>query len=119
MRRPKAADSVRCFMCDIELSHWKQGQSPFSRHSAESPQCPWSLLNFPDASNRSLTVDEKNPITQPQHRVMRAARLATFNHHHYWPPNKSVKSRRFQAASKVKKKKKKSSLMELGNPILK
>ncbi|CEP15406.1 hypothetical protein [Parasitella parasitica] len=101
VRRPKATDSVRCFMCDVEMSHWKQGQSPFARHSAESPQCPWTLLNFPDTPNRKLTVDEKDPATQPQHKSMRSARLATFNHHHYWPPNKSVKTKRFQAASKL------------------
>ncbi|KAL7316757.1 hypothetical protein PS15m_003207 [Mucor circinelloides] len=103
MRRPKAVDSVRCFMCDIDLSHWKPGQSPYARHSAESPTCPWALLNFPDASSahRSLTVNEKDPTTQPQHKIMRAARLATYNHHHYWPPKKSLKSRRFQVASKL------------------
>ncbi|KAK4521230.1 white collar 2 type of transcription factor [Mucor velutinosus] len=104
MRRPRTVDSVRCFMCDIDLGHWKAGQSPYTRHATESPACPWALLNFPDAaasSNRALTVNEKDPTTQPQHKVMRSARLATFNHHHYWPPNKSLKSRRFQVASKL------------------
>ncbi|KAL9557990.1 hypothetical protein MBANPS3_001137 [Mucor bainieri] len=106
MRRPRAVDSVRCFMCDIDLCHWRPGQSPYTRHAAESSTCPWVLLNFPDAatasnSNRALTVNEKDPTTQPQHKIMRAARLATFNHHHYWPPNKSLKSRRFQVASKL------------------
>ncbi|GAN08143.1 hypothetical protein MAM1_0191c07650 [Mucor ambiguus] len=104
MRRPRTVDSVRCFMCDIDLGHWKPGQSPYTRHAAESPTCPWALLNFPDAAtsaNKALIVNEKDPTTQPRHKVMRLARLATFNHHHYWPPNKSLKSRRFQVASKL------------------
>lgn len=105
MRRPRTVDSVRCFMCDIDLGHWRPGQSPYTRHATESPTCPWALLNFPDAAasaNRALQVNEKDPTTQPQHKIMRSARLATFNHHHYWPPNKSLKSsRRFQVASKV------------------
>ncbi|KAL0137251.1 hypothetical protein V8B55DRAFT_1526727 [Mucor lusitanicus] len=104
MRRPRTVDSVRCFMCDIDLGHWKPGQSPYARHATESPTCPWVLLNYPDAAastNKALTVNERDPTTQPRHKVMKSARLATFNHHHYWPPNKSLKSRRFQVASKL------------------
>ncbi|KAF1801432.1 hypothetical protein FB192DRAFT_1269677, partial [Mucor lusitanicus] len=88
MRRPRTVDSVRCFMCDIDLGHWKPGQSPYARHATESPTCPWVLLNYPDAAastNKALTVNERDPTTQPRHKVMKSARLATFNHHHYWP----------------------------------
>jgi hypothetical protein len=93
-------------LCDVELSHWKSGQSPFSRHSKESPNCALSLLNFPDANNKPLTVNHRDQKAQPRGPAMRAARIATFNHHNFWPPNKGMlsKTRRYPAASKVNQK---------------
>lgn len=98
VRRPKAPDSVRCFVCDIEVSHWRPNQSPFVRHGLESPHCAWKLLNFPDAHKVSLNTDYKNN-GGPRSSAMRAARLATFNNHNYWPPKKGVSN--YATAAKV------------------
>ncbi|KAG1345483.1 hypothetical protein G6F62_004138 [Rhizopus arrhizus] len=94
-RRPKLEDSLRCFLCDIELSHWKQGQSPFTRHAHEAPHCPWVVLDFPDNPSHDLDVDH---ATSKGTR-MRNARLATFTKHKYWPPK--IKSKKWPLASKV------------------
>lgn len=103
VRRPKTPDSIRCFLCDKDIGNWKGSQSPFSRHAKESPNCPWNVLNFPDANNKTLLVKQKDPSSQPRGSVMRAARLATFNNHNYWPPNKGLlsKSKKYPAASKL------------------
>ncbi|KAI8990047.1 hypothetical protein BDB01DRAFT_779823, partial [Pilobolus umbonatus] len=85
-RQPRIADNVRCFLCDINIHGWKEGQSPFTRHEEESPQCPWVVLNYPEATGRSLSHEMTDTVNQPRGSVMRAARLATFNHHNYWPP---------------------------------
>ncbi|KAG2230231.1 hypothetical protein INT48_006233 [Thamnidium elegans] len=89
IRRPKALDSVRCFICDIELSNWKPNQSPFVRHGNESPRCAWKRLNFPDAHKRPLS-DPSKAYDRPRSISMRSARLATFNCHNYWPPKKGT-----------------------------
>ncbi|GAA5800769.1 hypothetical protein HPULCUR_006207 [Helicostylum pulchrum] len=83
--RPNA-DSVRCFICDIELSDWKPNQSPFVRHGNESPHCAWKHLNFPDAQERPLP----DPTDSPRSIKMRSARLSTFRCHRYWPPKNGV-----------------------------
>ncbi|KAI9472062.1 MAG: hypothetical protein EXX96DRAFT_582749 [Benjaminiella poitrasii] len=79
--RPKLPDTVRCFMCDIELSHWKQNQSPFIRHARESPHCAWVILNFPDDTTRRLPDLTSSKVHE--------ALVATFDSHNYWPPIKS------------------------------
>ncbi|KAI8083779.1 hypothetical protein BDF21DRAFT_416607 [Thamnidium elegans] len=86
VRRPKASDTVCCFLCDIEISHWRPNQSPLVRHGIESPQCAWKRLNFPDVSS-SVTRKIKS-VGLPRSAEMRKARLATFNNHRYWPPKK-------------------------------
>ncbi|KAI7898934.1 uncharacterized protein BX663DRAFT_229044 [Cokeromyces recurvatus] len=98
LTRPKLPDTTRCFLCDIELSHWKQGQSPYIRHATESPSCPWVILNFPDDPTKRSTIK-----LQPQHPKMRAARLATFNSHNFWPPVKRdvAGRRKFLASTKL------------------
>ncbi|GAA5808285.1 hypothetical protein MFLAVUS_001675 [Mucor flavus] len=89
VRRPKASDSVRCFICDIELSHWRPNQSPFVRHGNESPHCAWKRLNFPDAHKKPLS-DPSKAYDRPRSIGMRSVRLATFNCHNYWPPKKGT-----------------------------
>ncbi|KAI8047159.1 uncharacterized protein B0P05DRAFT_566727 [Gilbertella persicaria] len=94
-RQRAAADSVRCFMCDIELSQWTSGRSPYARHAKESPSCPWTILHYPDTpgSNKEL-----QPHTKVDH-----ARLETFQRHHYWPPPKGRhgRSRKYPSAIKL------------------
>ncbi|KAI7888956.1 uncharacterized protein EV154DRAFT_293210 [Mucor mucedo] len=90
VRRPKYPDSLRCFMCDIELSNWRPGQSPFSRHTQESPTCALQWLNYPDLNRKLLAVNKKDPATDPRGATMRTARLATFINHNFWPPNKDM-----------------------------
>ncbi|KAI8979753.1 hypothetical protein BDF20DRAFT_529716 [Mycotypha africana] len=82
------SDHVRCFLCDIELSEWKQGQSPYTRHINESPSCPLVLLQFPERSSRLI---KNKAIAQPFDLTRRNARLATFNYHKYWPPHQRRK----------------------------
>ncbi|GAA5802736.1 hypothetical protein HPULCUR_008210 [Helicostylum pulchrum] len=87
--KPNARDSVRCFLCDIELSNWQPNQSPFVRHGNESPRCAWTRLKFPDAHKRAL-YDPSKAFVSPRSIRMRSARLATFNCNKYWPPKKDV-----------------------------
>ncbi|KAI8376640.1 hypothetical protein EDC96DRAFT_495295 [Choanephora cucurbitarum] len=98
VRRPRIADSVRCFLCDLEVSQWTKARSPYLRHTKESPQCPWVLLNFPDTSNS--TEMEHQTLNSPS---MQKARLLTFQHHNYWPPHKGKQTRakKYPAAYKV------------------
>ncbi|KAI9260041.1 hypothetical protein EDC94DRAFT_146746 [Helicostylum pulchrum] len=98
VRRPKASDSVRCFLCDVELSHWKPNQSPFVRHGHESPHCGWKRLNFPDARKKPLS-DPTKAMDSPRSVVMRSARIDTFNCHNYWPPKKGTA--KYPPAAKV------------------
>ncbi|KAI9272233.1 hypothetical protein EDC94DRAFT_644929 [Helicostylum pulchrum] len=86
VRRPKAPDTVCCFLCNIEISHWRPSQSPLIRHGFESPQCAWKRLNFPDVPS-SVSRRIKS-VCLPRSAEMRNARLATFNSHRYWPPKK-------------------------------
>jgi hypothetical protein len=103
VRRPKYSDSVRCFMCDVELSHWRPGQSPFARHTKESPTCAWKWLNYPDANAKPLVVNKKDSATEPRGPTMRTARLASFGNHNFWPPNKSMlNKRKYPSGAKVK-----------------
>ncbi|KAI8083658.1 hypothetical protein BDF21DRAFT_416395 [Thamnidium elegans] len=67
--RPKAPGSGRCFICDIELSHWKPNQSPFIRHGVESPHCPWNCLNYPDTHKRPLS-DPKKALDHPRSLIL-------------------------------------------------
>ncbi|KAI9260096.1 hypothetical protein EDC94DRAFT_649217 [Helicostylum pulchrum] len=85
--KPNARDSVRCFLCDIELSIWKPKQSPFLRHGNESPHCAWTRLNFPDTRKRPLSGPIK-AFDTPRSIRMRSARLATFNCNKYWTPKR-------------------------------
>ncbi|KAI9244863.1 hypothetical protein EDC94DRAFT_434765 [Helicostylum pulchrum] len=87
--KPNARDSVRRFLCDIELSNWQPNQSPFVRHGNESPRCAWTRLNFPDAHKGALS-DPSKAFDSPRSIRMRSARLATFNCNKYWPPKKDV-----------------------------
>ncbi|KAI8382338.1 hypothetical protein BD560DRAFT_323117, partial [Blakeslea trispora] len=89
VRRPKVTDSVRCFLCDLELNHWTKARSPYLRHTKESPHCPWVLLNFPDSLD---SAEQKDPQA-PESPIMQKARLLTFQHHNYWPPNKGRQTR--------------------------
>ncbi|CEJ00286.1 hypothetical protein RMCBS344292_14347 [Rhizopus microsporus] len=79
-------DTLKCFLCKVELSQWKQGQSPFTRHAYESPDCPWVVLDFPDNPSHDLDVDQ----TTAKGTRMRSMRLATFTRHNYWPPKKKA-----------------------------
>lgn len=95
-------DTLKCFLCKVELSQWKQGQSPFTRHAYESPDCPWVVLDFPDNPSHDLDVDQ----TTAKGTRMRSMRLATFTRHNYWPPKKKVQ-KALPSATKVTEKQKK------------
>ncbi|KAI8367541.1 uncharacterized protein BYT42DRAFT_586646 [Radiomyces spectabilis] len=86
-------DTVRCFLCDIELDDWKRGDTPTARHAHASPTCAWVLLNFPDDFD-VLPIHPDNPDTFPKSRTMHKARLHTFTVHKYWPPKLTKKYRK-------------------------
>ncbi|CAO3624287.1 unnamed protein product [Cunninghamella blakesleeana] len=81
----KNKDVLKCYLCNIKLNRWKEGQSPLARHALASPTCPLVLLNFPDALT-TIPFIEADPNTYPESATMTTARLKTFTTNKAWPP---------------------------------
>ncbi|ORX43075.1 hypothetical protein DM01DRAFT_1340852 [Hesseltinella vesiculosa] len=77
-------DKLKCYLCDVEMADWKSGQSPLARHSLESPDCPFVILNFPGNLSSSPAIDDGDHSTHPESDRMMRARLATFNKDNAW-----------------------------------
>ncbi|KAI9032538.1 hypothetical protein CLU79DRAFT_726817 [Phycomyces nitens] len=103
-QKPKTVDSVRCFLCKIDLDQWDQNSSPRERHSLSSPLCPWVLLGFPQ-STKSLKVNPRDSNSWPRSETMRRARQKTFSKDNNWPPQSTRTSdlnrRQFPTPSKL------------------
>ncbi|KRF99218.1 uncharacterized protein Dwil_GK27491 [Drosophila willistoni] len=52
----KHKDIVRCFFCDVHMSHWKHKDQPIRDHLRCSPNCP--LLRRRPTNNVPLNNDE-------------------------------------------------------------
>ncbi|KAI9302068.1 hypothetical protein BJ944DRAFT_270503 [Cunninghamella echinulata] len=87
----KVKDELKCYLCDMTLNRWKEGQSPLARHALAKPKCPLVLLNFPDALS-TVSFDEANPDTYPESDYMTTARIQTFIKDKAWPPASSTPS---------------------------
>ncbi|GAA5810306.1 hypothetical protein MFLAVUS_003727 [Mucor flavus] len=90
VHNPNSPDTVRCFICNIELNHWQPMVSPYIRHDIESPNCAWKRLSHPDAHKRPSLSDPSKACDHPRSAKMHSARLATFNCQKYWPPQRDT-----------------------------
>ncbi|KAI8089572.1 uncharacterized protein BX664DRAFT_386039 [Halteromyces radiatus] len=81
----RTTDRVQCYLCDVILDGWKQGQSPLARHALASATCPLVILNFPDALT-TIPMHDNDSNTYPESAYMTNARLKTFTKHKAWPP---------------------------------
>lgn len=96
VRNGRTPDTVRCFLCNVELSSWSKSSDAKKRHAKASPSCAWVVLQYPDGSHSLEITDD----TLPRSQEMRTARLWTFSKNAYWPPA-SYNKNQLPAQSKV------------------
>ncbi|ORZ23053.1 hypothetical protein BCR42DRAFT_487083 [Absidia repens] len=82
----RSIDKVKCYLCNIILADWKQGQSPLGRHAHAAKTCPLVLLNFPDALT-TIPIQDQDANTHPEGEFMLKTRLKTFTKNKAWPPH--------------------------------